>query len=75
MDISIVEAKALGEMLTVNKSLRIIHLPTNFYDCSPIISGLAINTTMEEFVVNKNMKKSAIHCGDYHIARRKIIFQ
>ena len=75
VDISIVEAKALGEMLTVNKSLRIIHLPANFCDCSPIITGLAKNTTMEEFVVNENMKKSAIHCGDYHIARRKIIFQ
>ena len=75
VDISIVEAKALGEMLTVNKSLRIIHLPANFCDCSPIITGLAKNTTMEEFVVNKNMKKSAIHCVDYHIARRTIIFQ
>ena len=39
VDISIAEAKALSEMLTVNKSLRIIHLPANFCDCSPIVSA------------------------------------
>ena len=75
VDVSTEEAVALGKMLMLNKSLQIIHLPASFCDCSPVIEGLAKNTTIEEFVVSKNMKKSAIHCAYYYLARRKIIFK
>ena len=70
------EAEALCEMLEVNKSLQIFHLPADLSDstCSLIIRALSVNNTIEEFRINKNIKKIAIKCKDYLLARRKTAF-
>ena len=68
------EAEALGEMLKVNKSLEIIHLLAEFSDCSPLVRGLAVNNTIQEFQIDRSTKESAIKCPDYHLARKKMVF-
>ena len=73
-EISSEEMNSLGEMLMANKSLRIIHLPTKFSDCSTIIKGLAANSTIEEFRVDQSMRESAIKLADYALVGKKIVY-
>ena len=72
--ISIKEAEDLEDMLRVNKSLQIVHLLTGFSDVSPIIKGLAFNSTIKEFRVDQSGRESAIKLADYAHARKKIVF-
>ena len=75
-ELSSEEAEALREMLEVNKSLQIVHLPPDLSDstCSQIIKGLSANNTIEEFQMNENTRTSAIKCEDYPLVRKKIVF-
>ena len=58
----------------VNKSLQIIHLLAEFSNISPIIKGLAFNSTIKEFRVDQSVRESAIKLADYALARKKIVF-
>ena len=72
--ISYQEAEALGEMLMANKSLQVVHLLAEFSDYSPIIRGLAKNSTIEEFRIAESARKGVIKLADYVHARKKIIY-
>ena len=72
--VSVEEAEALEDMLMVNKSLQIIHLLAEFSNVSPIIKGLAFNSTIKEFRVDQSVRESAIKLADYALARKKIVF-
>ncbi len=68
------DTKAVGDMLKVNKTLRVIHLMVAIPDWSPIIEGLKLNTTIRELHIPSSAKKSAIKCIDYVHVRSRIIY-
>ncbi len=69
------EAKAFGDMLKVNKTLRFLYLMVDIPDWSPIIEGLKLNTTIRELHIPSSAKKSAIKCIDYvHVRSRIIVY-
>ncbi len=66
------EAKAFGDMLKVNKTLRFLYLMVDIPDWSPIVEGLKLNTTIRELHIPSSAKKSAIKCIDYVHVRSRI---
>ncbi len=68
------DIEAVGDMLEVNKTLRVLHLMVDIPDWSPIIEGLKLNTTIEELHVPSSARESAIKCMDYDSVRSRINF-
>ncbi len=66
------DTKAVGDMLTVNKTLRFLHLMVDIPDWSPIIEGLKLNTTIRELHIPSSARESAIKCIDYVHVRSRI---
>ncbi len=67
------EAKAFGDMLKVNKTLRFLYLMVDIPDWTPIIEGLKLNTTIRELYIPPRAKRIAIKCIDYVHVRSRII--
>ncbi len=69
------DTKAVGDVIKVNKTLRVLHLMVDIPDWTPIIEGLKLNTTIRELHIPSSAKKSAIKCIDYVHVRSRIIYE
>ena len=66
------DCTAVGDLLKLNKTLRVLHLMVDIPDWSPIIEGLKLNTTITELHIPLSAKESAIKCIDYESVRSRL---